>query len=76
MPNVETSGPHVTQIVIYQDAVYGAIAALITAVNASNGTVSLTTFPPGVAPATQAAVRYDFTGVNVGTWRYRETQVT
>jgi hypothetical protein len=72
MVNVKTSGPKVRQIVIYNDAVYGNIAALITAVNATNGTVTLCTFPPGAASATPTGVRNDYTGAATGTWRYEE----
>lgn len=68
-------GPRVTQLVMYQDAVYGAIAAIITAVSRTDGSISLTTFPPGVAPATQTGVNYDFTGAIAGRWRYHETDV-
>jgi hypothetical protein len=72
MANVKTSGPKVTQIVLYLDATYGKIPALITAVNATNGSISVTTFPPGAVPAFQTGVNYDYTGANVGTWRYPE----
>jgi hypothetical protein len=70
-----TIGPRVTQPVLYQDAGTGlAIAAIITAVSATDGTVSLVTFPPGAASATQTGVRYDYTGAT-GTWHYHETDV-
>jgi hypothetical protein len=36
--------------------------------------ISLTTFPPGVAPQTQNGVQYDYTGANVGSW-YGEIDV-
>ena len=36
-------GPKVTQPVLYQDAVYGAIAAIITAVDKTTGLVTLAT---------------------------------
>lgn len=75
MAVVRSIGPKVTQLVVYQDAVYGAIAAIITAVSKTDGTISLTTFPPSVAPATQTGVRYDYTGVASGTWHYHETDV-
>ena len=73
MTNVKTSGPHKRQIVIYNDAVYGPIPAMITAVNATTGLITITTFPPGVAPDfSHSAVSYDYTGANTGTWRYEE----
>lgn len=71
-----TIGPKVTQPVIYQDSVLGAIAAIITAVSKTTGLVSLTTFPPAAAPDfSHTAVQYDGTGVIVGSWRYHETDV-
>ena len=75
MPAVETSGPKHSQIVFYQDGTYGKIPAIITAINATNGTISVTTFPPGVAPQWQTNVQYDNTGVNIGSWRYPEVAV-
>ena len=76
MANTKTSGPKLRQIIIYNDAVYGNIAALITGVNASTGLVSLTTFPPGVAPQNQSNVSQYYRGVTVGTWRYEEVDYT
>lgn len=75
MAVARTIGPKVTQLVIYQDASAGAIAAIITAVSKTDGTISLTTFPPGASPATQTGVPYDHRGVNVGSWHYHETDV-
>jgi hypothetical protein len=72
MANVKTSGPKLRQIVIYNDSVYGNIPAIITAVSKTNGTVTLTTFPPGVASAYPTGVRNDYTGAATGTWRYEE----
>lgn len=75
MAVVRTIGPRVTQLIVYNDAVYGNIAAIITAVSKVDGSISVTTFPPGVAPAWQTGVNYDFTGAIVGRWRYHETDV-
>jgi hypothetical protein len=76
MTNVKTSGPKVRQIVLYNDAVFGTIAAIITqsSLDASGGGISLTTFPPGVAPQNQTGVQYDYTGAIVGRWRYELTE--
>jgi hypothetical protein len=73
-----TIGPRVMQLVLYKDAVYGSIAAIITATSSAvsgGGLVSLTTFPPGVAPQFQSNVAFDFTGSITGRWRYHETDV-
>ncbi len=70
-----TIGPKLTQIVVYQDASAGAIPAIITAVSGTDGTVSLSAFPPGAAMATHAGVSYEYTGAVNGTWRYSETDV-
>lgn len=75
MAVVRSIGPKVTQPVLYLDAVYGSIAAIITAVSRVDGSVSLITFPPGQAPAPQTVSNYDGTGVLVGRWRYHETDV-
>ena len=72
MANVKTSGPKLRQIVIYNDATYGNIPAIITAVSNTTGSISITTFPPGAAPATHTGVNQDYTGATVGTWRYEE----
>jgi hypothetical protein len=70
-----TIGPAKTQPVLYQDAGTGkSIAAIITDVNRTDGTVSLVVFPPNAASATHTSVRYDYTGAT-GTWRYHETDV-
>ena len=76
MSNVKTSGPKVRQIVLYNDAVFGSIAAIITqaSLDAVGGGISLTTFPPGVAPQTQTGVQYDDAGTIVGRWRYELTE--
>jgi hypothetical protein len=74
---IKTIGPKVRQIVIYNDATYGPIAAIITSHSgdpAGNG-ISLTTFPPGVTPQFQSNVQYDYTGAIVGRWRYGEIDV-
>jgi hypothetical protein len=70
MANVKTSGPKLRQIVLYNDATYGSIPAIITAVSAANGSISVTTFPPGTSPQTQTGVNQDYTGATVGSWRY------
>ena len=75
MANVKTSGPKKRQIVLYLDAVYGSIAAIITQVNSTptgDGGISLTTFPPGVAPQNQTEVLYDNPGTIVGRGRYEQ----
>ena len=72
MANVKTSGPKLRQIIIYNDATYGNIPAIITAVAATTGLISLTTFPPGVPPQNQTGVSQDYTGATVGSWRYEE----
>jgi hypothetical protein len=76
MSNVKTSGPKVRQIVLYNDAVFGSIAAIITqsSQDSTGGGISLTTFPPGVPPQTQTGVQYDNTGTLVGRWRYELTE--
>lgn len=69
-------GPRVTQPILYQDSVYGTIAAIITAVSKVNGTISITTFPPNAVPDfSHTGVSYDYTGSVVGSWRYHETDV-
>jgi hypothetical protein len=74
MSNVKTSGPKRGQIVDYLDAVYGKISCLVTAVNAANGTISITTFPPNVSPQTQTGVSYDANGTITGAWHYPEVE--
>lgn len=75
MTVARTIGPKVTQLVLYQDASAGAIAAMITAVSTVDGTVTLNAFPPGAAMASHAGVSYDYTGSVNGTWHYHETDV-
>ncbi len=73
MTNVKTSGPHLRQIVLYNDSILGPIPAMITAVSKTTGTITVTTFPPGAAPDfSHSGVSYDFTGAKTGTWRYEE----
>lgn len=74
---IKTIGPKVRQVVVYNDATYGPIPAMITQ-NSGDRTgagISLTTFPPGTSPQTQNGVQYDYTGTVVGTWRYGEIDV-
>lgn len=74
---IKSIGPKVRQIVFYNDATYGEIAAIITQSSgdaAGNG-IQLTTFPPGQAPQTQTGVQYDNTGTIVGRWHYGEIDV-
>ena len=68
-------GPRVTQPILYQDPTYGAIAAIITAVSKTDGTITVVTFAPSVAPATATGVKYDYTGALSPSWRYHETDV-
>jgi len=75
MPANECSGPKLSQLVFYLDATFGKIPAMITQVNATTGLVTLTTFPPGVAPQNQTSSQYDYTGTIVGSWRYPEIAV-
>ena len=79
MPAFKTIGPRISQIVLYQDAVFGTIPAIITSVNsgpAQDGGVSLTTWPPGVlGGAIQTDVFYDYTGTVTGRWRYQDPDV-
>jgi hypothetical protein len=63
------AGPQIGHVVIYRVNATTAYPAIITAVNA-NGTVSLTTFPPGAAPATQANVAHDYSEKKSGAWYY------
>ncbi len=73
MTNVKTSGPRLRQIVLYNDAVYGPIPALITAVSKTTGLITIIAFPPGVAADySHTGVSYDYTGAKTGTWRYEE----
>lgn len=75
MAVARTIGPKVTQPVMYVDAVYGPIAAIITAVNATTGTITVITFPPGQSPVPQTGAPYDYTGAIVGSWHYHDTDV-
>jgi len=78
MPTFKTIGPRVGQLVLYQDGTYGIIPAIITSVNSGptqDGGVALTTFPPGVSPAIQTDVFYDYTGTVTGRWRYEDPDV-
>ncbi len=72
---IQTIGPKVTQLIMYNDSVYGSVAAMITAVAAGTGLISVTTFPPGASPQTYTGVQYDYTGSIVGSWHYKETEV-
>jgi hypothetical protein len=42
------------------------IPALITAVSKTDGSISITTFPPGVSPQTQTGVNNDYRGIRAG----------
>lgn len=75
MAVVRSIGPRLTQLIIYVDATYGNIAAIITAISTTDGSISLTTFPPGGAPQNQTSVNYDYKGTIVGSWHYHETDV-
>ena len=68
MAESQSSGPLVGQDVYYQFSSTVVQSARITGVN-SDGTVSLTTFPAGSSPSTQASIHFDYTGAS-GTWRY------
>ena len=63
------AGPQIGHVVIYRQNATTAYPAIITQVNA-NGTVSLTTFPPGSAPATQSNVVHDFSEKKSGAWYF------
>jgi hypothetical protein len=69
MSTAPGGGPQLGQMVIYRASATTAYPAVITQVNA-NGTVSLTTFPPGSAPAAQANVVHDYTEKQSGRWYY------
>ena len=63
------AGPQIGHVVIYRANASTAYPAIITQVN-GNGTVSLTTFPPGSAPATQSNVAHDYSEKKSGAWYY------
>jgi len=63
------AGPQIGHVVVYRQNASTAYPAIITQVNA-NGTVSLTTFPPGSAPATQSNVAHDYSEKKTGAWYY------
>jgi hypothetical protein len=63
------AGPQIGHMVIYRQNATTAYPAVITGVNA-NGTVSLTTFPPGAAPGSQANVVHDYSEKLSGRWYY------
>ena len=69
MPASPGGGVQPGQMVIYRQSAALAYPAIVTGVNA-NGTVSLTTFPPGAAPATQSNVAHDFSEKLSGRWYY------
>jgi hypothetical protein len=69
MPTASGGGPQLGQMVIYRANATTAYPAVIAGVNA-NGTVSLTTFPPSGAPATQSNVAHDFTEKLSGRWYF------
>jgi hypothetical protein len=69
MSTAPGGGPQLGQTVIYRANGTTAYPALITGIN-SNGTVSLTTFPPGSAPGTQSNVQHDFSEKLSGRWYY------
>lgn len=58
------------EIVRYRVNATTAYQALITKVN-PNGTVELTTFPPGSSPATQSAVIHDASESKPGRWHHQ-----
>jgi hypothetical protein len=63
------AGPQIGHVVIYRQNATTAYPAIITQVNA-NGTVSLTTFPPGQSPATQSSVVHDYSEKKSGCWYF------
>jgi hypothetical protein len=63
------AGPQIGHVVIYRQNATTAYPAIITQVNA-NGTVSLTTFPPGSSPGTQANVAHDYAEKKSGAWYF------
>jgi hypothetical protein len=63
------AGPQIGHVVIYRQNATTAYPAIVTQVNA-NGTVSLTTFPPGAAPANQANVVHDYSEKKSGARYY------
>jgi|GEM_PF-2764482 len=63
------AGPQIGQTVIYRQNATTAYPAIIAGVNA-NGTVSLTTFPPGASPGTQSNVRHDYSEKASSAWYY------
>lgn len=65
--NTVSGGPQVGHMVMYRANASTAYPAVVTRVNA-NGTVELTTFPVGAAPAMQSAVAHDFTEKKSGCW--------
>jgi hypothetical protein len=69
MPTAPGGGPQLGQMVIYRANATTAYPAVITGVNA-NGTVSLTTFPPGGAPANQSNVVHDYSEKVAGRWYF------
>jgi hypothetical protein len=69
MPAAPGAGPQMGHMVIYRQNATTAYPAVITGVNA-NGSVSLTTFPPGSAPATQSNVVHDYSEKLAGRWYF------
>jgi hypothetical protein len=69
MPAAPGAGPQIGHMVVYRQNATTAYPAVITQVNA-NGTVSLTTFPPGQTPATQANVTHDYSEKKSGCWYF------
>jgi hypothetical protein len=69
MPAAPGAGPQAGHLVIYRANATTAYPAIITGVNA-NGTVSLTTFPPGQSPGTQSNVAHDYTEKKSGVWYF------
>jgi hypothetical protein len=67
--NEKSAGPRVGQPVLYNNnGVFQA--AIITAVNAATGTVTLVTFPPGAAATTPAGILFSPSAQVAGTWGY------
>lgn len=69
MPSAPGGGPQPCQMVMYRSSATVAYPAVITGVN-GNGTVSLTTFPPGSAPGSQSNVAHDASEKAAGRWYY------
>ena len=69
MPTAPGGGPQMGQMVIYRASPTVAYPAVIAGVNA-NGSLSLTTFPPGSSPGNQSNVAHDSSEKLSGRWYY------